>query len=36
MTAPEEYRRPYYRADTTNPADLNRPGNYSVPQGAII
>ena len=28
--------RGYYRADTTNLADFNTPGNYSVPQSAML
>lgn len=28
--------RGYYRADTNNPADFNRPGSYAVPAGTVI
>ncbi len=28
--------RGYYRSDTTNLADFQTPGNFSVPQGAVI
>jgi hypothetical protein len=28
--------RGYYRADTTNLADFNAPGNFSVPKGAKV